>query len=65
MDDDTQAVVIDNGSGMMKAGYGQQESPEVYFSSVIGRPKYGTMVGSEVKEHYIGKEAIDKRGVCH
>lgn len=63
MDDDTQAVVIDNGSGMMKAGYGQQESPEVYFSSVIGRPKYGTMVGSEVKEHYIGKEAIDKRGV--
>merc|ERR1719456_1355539 len=47
----------------MKAGYGQQESPEVYFSSVIGRPKYGTMVGSEVKEHYIGKEAIDKRGV--
>lgn len=65
MDDDTQAVVIDNGSGMMKAGYGQQEAPEVYFSSVIGRPKYGTMVGSEVKDFYVGKDAIEKRGVLH
>jgi len=62
-DDDQNAVVIDNGSGMMKAGYAAQDAPQVYFASVVGRPKYGTMVGSEVKDLYVGKDAITKRGV--
>jgi len=62
-DDEQNAVVIDNGSGMMKAGYAAEDAPQVYFSSVVGRPKYGSMVGSEVKDHYIGKDAIAKRGV--
>jgi len=62
-DYDQNAVVIDNGSGMMKAGYAAQDAPQVYFASVVGRPKYGTMVGSEVKDLYVGKDAITKRGV--
>jgi actin-related protein len=62
-EDETSAVVIDNGSGMMKAGYAGEEAPAVYFQSVIGRPKYGSMVGSEHKESYVGKDAISKRGV--
>jgi actin, other eukaryote len=64
-DDEQTAVVIDNGSGMMKAGYAAEDAPQVYFSSVVGRPKYGVMVGSEVKESYIGKDAIAKRGVLN
>lgn len=62
-DDEQSAVVIDNGSGMMKAGFAGEDAPQVYFSSVVGRPKYETMVGSEVKDCYIGKDAIAKRGV--
>jgi len=63
MGDEATAIVIDNGSGMMKAGPAGQDAPQVYFPSVVGRPKYGAMVGSEVKEAYIGKDAIAKRGV--
>jgi actin-related protein len=48
---------------MMKAGPAGFEAPEVYFPSVVGRAKYGAMTGSEVKDAYIGKDAIAKRGV--
>lgn len=62
-DDEANAVVIDNGSGMMKAGYAAEDAPQVYFQSVVGRAKYDTMVGGEVKDFYVGKDAIAKRGV--
>lgn len=65
MDDDQNAVIIDNGSGMMKAGFAGGESPEVIFPSVVGRPKYGTMVGGDAKDHYVGDDAIAKRGVLN
>jgi len=65
MDDEQNAVIIDNGSGMMKAGFAGGESPEVIFPSVVGRPKYGTMVGGDAKDHYVGDDAIAKRGVLN
>lgn len=58
------AIVIDNGSGMIKAGIAGDEAPRVSFPAVVGRPKQqGIMVGMDQKEHYIGYEAMAKRGV--
>jgi len=33
------AVVIDNGTGMIKAGISGEDAPRVIFPSVIGKPK--------------------------
>lgn len=63
MQTDKPAVVIDNGTGMMKAGIAGDEAPKVYFPSVVGYHKYEHMHGSDDKENYIGEEAISKRGV--
>ena len=38
--DDIAAVVIDNGSGMCKAGFAGDDAPRAVFSSIVGRPKY-------------------------
>jgi actin-related protein len=52
------AVVIDNGSGMCKAGLAGDDAPRSVFSTVVGRPKVpGIMVGLDQKEVYVGSEA--------
>ena len=39
------AVVLDNGSGMMKSGFAGEDAPRAVFPSVVGRPKHkGVMV---------------------
>lgn len=64
MADDALPVVIDNGSGMVKAGVAGEDAPSHVFPSIIGRPKHaGIMVGMEQKDCYVGKEAQAKRGV--
>jgi len=54
-----QAVVIDNGSGMCKAGISGDDAPRACFPSIVGRPK---MPGIE-KDCYIGEEAQAKRRI--
>ena len=64
MDEEVTAVVIDNGSGMCKAGFAGDDAPRSVFSTVVGRPKVpGIMVGLDQKEVYVGEEAQQKRGV--
>lgn len=64
MSEEASAVVVDNGSGMVKAGIAGEDSPSCVFPSIIGRPKHaGIMVGMEQKEWYVGDEAQLKRGV--
>ena len=61
---DAPAVVIDNGSGMVKAGLAGEEQPRAVFPAVVGRPKYTqTMEGTPGKSEYIGEEAQAKRGI--
>lgn len=37
--EESKIVIIDNGSGMMKAGFAGEEAPSVVFPSIVGRPK--------------------------
>ena len=46
MSDDVQALVVDNGSGMCKAGFAGDDAPRAVFPSIVGRPRHtGVMVG--------------------
>lgn len=44
-----QALVVDNGSGMCKAGFAGDDAPRAVFPSIVGRPKHpGIMVSCGV-----------------
>ena len=56
------AIVIDNGSGMIKAGFSGDDAPRSLFPSVVGRPFMGTlMVGPKQKDYFVGDEVVQSR----
>jgi len=66
MAEEAQTVIIDNGSGMVKAGFAGEEGPRAVFPSIVGRPKnQQTMHGVTQKNEYIGDEAMQKKGILN
>ncbi|OMJ90243.1 hypothetical protein SteCoe_7446 [Stentor coeruleus] len=66
MGDSVVPLVIDNGSGMCKAGFAGDDAPKAVFPNIVGRPRMpGIIIGTEQKEVYIGDEAQAKRGVLN
>lgn len=54
------AVVIDNGSGLCKAGFASHEAPRAVFPSIVGRqhrPSRKAMITIGRKDIYVGLEA--------
>ncbi|OMJ67465.1 hypothetical protein SteCoe_35371 [Stentor coeruleus] len=60
-----QALVIDNGSGLMKAGLAGEERPSLVFPSYVGRPKYKKVLPGSMHEpeYFVGTEAEQNRGL--
>ena len=44
-DDEVAALVVDNGSGMCKAGFAGDDSPRAVFPSIVGRPRHQVRSG--------------------
>ncbi|GJP56186.1 hypothetical protein CLOM_g15235 [Closterium sp. NIES-68] len=58
------AVVCDNGSDTVKAGFAGDDAPRAVFPTIVGRPRTsGSMVGRDVKDAYVGDDAQSKRGL--
>lgn len=59
-----QPVVIDNGSGIVKAGFSGEERPKFFEHSMIGVPKQGNVSIKGFKdEAYVGNRAQKRRGI--
>ena len=43
-DEDVAALVIDNGSGMCKAGFAGDDAPRAVFPSIAGRPRHQVLM---------------------
>ena len=54
-----QTIIIDNGSGMVKAGFAGEDAPREVFRNIVSRPKHSiTKQAYTNKSEYIGDEAM-------
>lgn len=59
-----QPVVIDNGSGVIKAGFAGDQIPKCRFPNYVGRPKHvRVMAGALEGELFVGPRAEEHRGL--
>jgi actin beta/gamma 1 len=64
MVEENQILVVDTGSGIVKAGFSGEDAPRSMFPNIIGIPKdLNDVVGEEYKEEYFGDEALQRRGI--
>ena len=57
-------IVIDTGSGVIKAGFSGDATPTAICPSVVGRPRHrGVMVGMNEHEYFVGDKLNSMRGV--
>jgi len=51
-DDDVAPLVVDNGSGMCKAGFAGDDAPRAVFPSIVGRPRHQVSINTHSKYYY-------------
>ena len=57
-------IVLDNGSGTIRAGFAGEDLPKCYFPSFVGRPKHlRVLAGALEGDVFIGQRAQDLRGL--
>ncbi|KAM7100347.1 actin-related protein T2 [Molossus nigricans] len=63
---DSPAVIIDNGSGLCKAGLSGEIGPRHVISSVVGHPTCKlASAGANQKQHCVGEQALRKQEAFH
>lgn len=55
-------VIVDNGSGICKAGLADSDFPKAIFPTIIGHTRLQRYIGSDSKEVYIGDEVLCSTG---
>ncbi|KAK9447401.1 actin family [Limtongia smithiae] len=59
-----QPLVLDNGTGELKAGFAGAEHPQLFFPNLVGRPKHArVMAGALEDDTFIGPAAVQHRGL--
>jgi centractin len=57
-------IVIDNGSGTIRAGYAGEDLPKCFFPSFVGRPKHPRVLAGGLEgDVFIGNRAQELRGL--
>lgn len=62
-------IIVDIGSGLIKAGISGQETPKAKIPNYIGEPKYLKILRSfskdtqEIKDEYIGEDCLKYLGI--
>ncbi|KAL1766002.1 beta-actin, partial [Sigmodon hispidus] len=54
MDDRIAALVVDNGSGICKAGFAGNDAPRAVFPSIVGHPRHQGRDGGHGPEGLLG-----------
>jgi len=62
-EDDREAVVLDNGTGLMKAGFSGDDAPSAMFANCVGYHTKRNPRQEGEPEYYIGDEAQEKRQI--
>ena len=66
MADDNEALVIDIGTGHLKAGFCYDDAPKHMVPMVLGEAKNASvLVGMDQKDFFIGEEAIEKSNLLN
>jgi actin-related protein len=61
---DLSAIVLDSGSGTLKAGFAGDNTPKSKIPMLVGRPKRKSKkLSKEAKDVFVGQEAHVKRGI--
>ena len=64
MDEESEPIIIDIGSGTLKAGFASDDAPKCIVPMIIGKPKApGILVGMDQKDCYVGQEAKAKKNL--
>ena len=64
MEDESETIIMDIGSGHIKAGFASGDQPKCYTPMIVGKPKEDVqMVGMDQKDYYFGEEATSKKAL--